>query len=312
LAYPDRVGQRRPGGDTRYLLRNGLGARLEPQALGLEEYLVAAELDGRLPESGILLAAPITLEEIRAVLGGDISEEAVVEWDPGTKAVRTLRRERLGALVLREAPLRDADPQLVTDALLEGIRRDGVGALPWSDSARTLRQRVGFLRQLDSGWPDWSDAGLEAGIQEWLGPHLTGMRRAADLAGLDWSEVLLGRLTWEQRRALDRLAPTHVVVPTGSRLPVEYADPAAPVLAVRLQEMFGCGETPRIGGGTVPITLHLLSPGRRPVQVTRDLARFWQTTYFEVRKDLKGRYPRHPWPDDPLAAEPTRRAKPRK
>jgi len=200
----------------------------------------------------------------------------------------------------------------VTDALLEGIRRTGVGCLPWSEMAKGVRQRIEFLRRIDQEWPDVSDAGLEARLSDLVRPYLAGLRRLEDLRRLDWTEVLLSGLSWERRAALDRLAPTHVTVPSGSRLPVDYADPAAPVLAVRLQEMFGECETPTVGGGAVPLTLHLLSPAGRPVQVTRDLAGFWRTTYFEVRRDLKGRYPRHHWPDDPLGAIPTRRAKPRK
>ncbi len=312
LAYPDRVAQRRAGGGERYLLRNGLGARVRPQALGAQEYLVAAELDGRLPESEILLGAPISLGEIRSIFAADIAEESVVEWDPGAQAVRAVRRERLGAVVLREGALADPEPERMTDALLEGIRRTGVGCLPLSETAKGVRQRIEFLRRIDQEWPDVSDLGLEARLSDRVRPYLAGLRRLEDLRRLDWTEVLLSGLSWERRAALDRLAPTHVTVPSGSRLPVDYADPAAPVLAVRLQEMFGERETPTVGGGAVPLTLHLLSPAGRPVQVTRDLAGFWRTTYFEVRRDLKGRYPRHHWPDDPLAATPTRRAKPRK
>ena len=312
LAYPDRVAQRRQGASYRFLLRNGLGAHVRPQALGAQEYLVAAELDGRPPESEILLAAPISLEEIRRAFAGDISGEVVVEWDPVAKAVRAVRRERLGALVLKEGSLADPDPELVTKALLEGIRRTGVAALPWSEGAQGIRRRIAFLRVVRSGWPDLSDSALEADPSVWLGPHVLGIRRWDDLRRVDWAEVLLAGLSWERRLELDRLAPTHVTVPSGSRLPVDYGDPAAPVLAVRLQEMFGQVETPTLADGAVAITLHLLSPAGRPVQVTRDLAGFWRSAYFEVRRDLRGRYPRHHWPDDPLEAAPTRRAKPRK
>ena len=311
LAYPDRVAHRRPGSRERYLLRNGLGARVRPQALGAQEYLVAAELDGRLPESEILLGAPISLGEIRSIFAADIAEESVVEWDPGAEAVRAVRRERLGALELREGTLADPEPERVTDALLEGIRRTGLGRLPLSELAKGVRHRIEFLRRIDQKWPDVSDTGLEARLSDRARPYLTGLRRLEDLRRLDWTEVLLSGLSWERRAALDRLAPTHVTVPSGSRLPVDYADPAAPVLAVWLQEMFGERETPTVGGGQVPLTLHLLSPAGRPVQVTRDLAGFWRSTYFEVRRDLKGRYPRHHWPDDPLAAIPTQRPKPR-
>jgi ATP-dependent helicase HrpB len=183
--------------------------------------------------------------------------------------------------------------------------------LEWSDAARLLRQRVAFARSLDPGWPDLSDAALLASLEDWLLPRLHGLRRRSDLARLDVHALLLDQLGWERRRQLDTLAPTHVEVPSGSRLPIDYADPAAPVLAVRLQEMFGLAETPRVGGGRVPLTLHLLSPAHRPVQVTRDLAGFWCGSYFDVRREMKGRYPKHPWPDDPRAATPTRRAKPR-
>ena len=163
----------------------------------------------------------------------------------------------------------------------------------------------------DATWPDVGDAALLASLDDWLAPHLEGMRRASDLAALDLSSLLLGRLSWQQRSALDTLAPSHLEVPTGSRIAVDYGDPASPVLAVRLQEMFGCRETPRVLGGRIPVTLHLLSPAHRPLQVTRDLAGFWRSSYKDVQKEMKGRYPRHPWPDDPMAAEPTRRAKPR-
>jgi ATP-dependent helicase HrpB len=168
---------------------------------------------------------------------------------------------------------------------------------------------MAFLHRLDAEWPDVSDGALEGRLESWLGSRITGMRRLEELRRTDLGEALLGLLGWDQRRRLDEWAPTHVQVPTGSRIPVNYADPDTPVLAVRLQEMFGQVDTPAVGRGQVPLTLHLLSPARRPVQVTRDLAGFWRTTYFQVRKDLRGRYPKHHWPDDPLAALPTRHAK---
>ena len=310
LAYPDRVAQRRPGPPGRFLLRNGRGAAFaEPQALGESPYLVAAELDGARPESRIFLAAPVTLAEIEEHFGDQITTEDVVEWDEAAGAVRARRRERLGALVLADAPLRDPDPAAVAAALAGAVRRAGVAALPWSKGARALQQRILFLRRLDPAWPDVSDEALLATLDDWLAPHLAGLRRRDDLARLDLAELLGARLTWEQRARLDRDAPTHVVVPSGSRIPIDYADPASPVLAVRLQEMFGLAETPAVGGGRVPLTLHLLSPAHRPVQVTRDLAGFWRDSYFDVRKDLRGRYPKHHWPENPMEAEPTARAK---
>jgi ATP-dependent helicase HrpB len=170
-----------------------------------------------------------------------------------------------------------------------------------------MRARLAFLHRLDASWPDVSDEALSAGLDQWLGPRLGGLRRLDELERVDLADLLTRLVPWDRRAALDRLAPAHVQVPSGSRIQVDYSDPEAPARAVRLQELFGLTETPAVGGGGVPLTLHLLSPARRPVQVTRDLAGFWRTTYFDVRRDLKGRYPKHHWPDDPLAAEPRRR-----
>jgi ATP-dependent helicase HrpB len=273
---------------------------------------VIPELDGKAPESRILVAAPISIEEIREQFESDIAIEEVVAWDPLSRAVGARRRERLGSIVLRDTAIRNPDPALVAGALMEGVRKEGLHVLPWDDGARRTRERITFVRTLDPGWPELSDTALAESLEEWLGPRAAGLARLDDLAGVDLSAALLDRLSWEQRAALDRLAPTHVTVPSGSRMPVDYGDPALPVLAVRLQEMFGLTETPRVGGGAVPLTLHLLSPAGRPVQVTRDIAGFWRTTYFEVRKDLKGRYPKHHWPDNPLEAEPTSRTRPRR
>ncbi|HEY7504438.1 MAG TPA: ATP-dependent helicase HrpB [Gemmatimonadales bacterium] len=309
MAYPDRVAQGRPGAPGRFLLRNGLGAYLDPQSLSAEGYLVACELEGREPESRILLAAPIGLAEIRKLFRDEVETEEVVEWDLQTRAVIARRRERLGAIVLRETHISRPDPQRVAEALLQGVHSESLNVLPWSDGARRTRERISFVRSLDPSWPDVSDAALGETLERWLGPRVRGMSRLSDLGKVDLGAAVLDLLSWEQRAALDRLAPSHLVMPSGSRLAVDYRDPAQPVLAVRLQELFGQTETPRVGGGKIPLTLHLLSPAGRPVQVTRDLAGFWRTTYFDVRKDLKGRYPKHPWPDDPLVAEPTRRAK---
>ncbi|MDX1531631.1 MAG: ATP-dependent helicase C-terminal domain-containing protein, partial [Rhodothermales bacterium] len=186
-------------------------------------------------------------------------------------------------------------------------------ALPWSKEARRLRERLGFLHHHEpEAWPDVSDAALTATLDAWLLPHLVGVRRLDDLRRLDLGAVLLAPLGWPERQRLDAWAPTHVTVPSGSNRPIDYGDPEAPVLAVRLQEVFGLEETPRVAGGRVPLTMHLLSPAQRPVQVTQDLRSFWRDAYFDVRKDLRGRYPKHHWPEDPLRAEPTARAKRRK
>ncbi|HEX2093709.1 MAG TPA: ATP-dependent helicase HrpB [Longimicrobiaceae bacterium] len=312
FAYPDRIAQRRPGQPGRFLLRNGRGAVLDAtQALVEAPFLVAADLDGQGRESRIFLAAPLAGEELEAHFGEQIETEESVAWDVEARAVRARRRERLGALTLRDAPIMDPDPGAVAAALLEGIAREGIAALPWTRAARQLQERLVFLHRLDPAWPDASDAALAASLATWLGPHLYGLRRLDEVARLDLVSLLLGLLPRERRAALDELAPTHLVVPSGSRIPIDYSDPQAPVLAVRLQEVFGMTETPRIARGAVPLTLHLLSPAHRPVQVTRDLASFWRTTYFEVKKDLKGRYPKHYWPDDPLQATPTHRTRPR-
>jgi ATP-dependent helicase HrpB len=312
LAYPDRIGRRRPGKPGRFLLRNGRGAALaESDPLASSPYLVAAELDGQGRESRVYLAAPVDQDEIERHFADQLQREQSVAWDAEAKAVRARRRERLGALVLREATLSNPDPDLVTAALLEGIAGEGIGALGWSKGAAQLRERIAFLHHHDPSWPDVSDAALAGSLAEWLGPYVYGMTRLDEVQRIDLTEILLGMLGWERRAAVDELAPSHLEVPSGSRIPIDYADPDAPVLAARLQELFGMTETPRVAGGRVPLTIHLLSPAHRPVQVTRDLASFWRSGYFEVKKDLKGRYPKHYWPDDPLQAQATSRVRPR-
>ena len=312
LAYPDRVAKRRPGDDGRYIMRNGSGARLDDgSALTRAPFLVVADLDGRVPDSGIYLAAPVDRADIERVFAPQVVTEDEIEWDATLGGVRATQRERLGAIVLRESPIRDPDELVVARVVMDAIARgDGV-ALHWSDAARQLRQRLAFLRSIDSEWPDLSDAALVESMEDWLLPRLIGLQRRSEVEQLDLAGIVSEWLTWEQRRALDVLAPTHVAVPTGSRIAVDYDDPSAPALAVRLQELFGLAETPSIAGGAVPLTLRLLSPARRPVQVTRDLAGFWRSSYFDVRRDLRGRYPKHEWPEDPLSATPTRRPKPR-
>ena len=313
LAYPDRVAKRRPGGRGSFLLANGRGAALrEADPLASAEYLAVAETDDAGREARILAAAPLDEATLEMVLGDRIAWVETVAWDAAEQAVAARRQRRLGALVLADAALPNPGPTAVTAALLEGVRRLGLAALPWRDGAVALRQRVGFARTLEGdAWPDWSDAALTETMEEWLGPHLSGMRRRADLDRLDLAQILATALGWERQRALDALAPATIPIPSGRRAAIDYSDPAQPVLAVKLQEMFGQAETPRVGGGRVPVAIHLLSPAGRPLQVTRDLAGFWAGSYAEVRRDMRGRYPRHPWPDDPLAAPATARAKPR-
>ncbi|MEJ8547540.1 ATP-dependent helicase HrpB [Brevibacillus borstelensis] len=312
-AFPDRIAQRRANG--RFLLQNGRGAVFTGmQPLANVPYLVAAELDDHGTESTIYLAAPLEAEQLEKYFVDQLEKERLVYWDSDQQSVRARVRKRLGALVVQEAPLPDPDPEDTMHALLSGIASEGLELLPWTKQARQLQQRLQFMHgqeQGESKWPDVSDEELRETLSDWLGPHLHGMRKRADLQRLSLADILLGLISWEQRRELDKEAPTHIGVPSGSRVPVDYSDPAAPVLSVRLQELFGLMQTPRICYGRVPLTLHLLSPAHRPVQVTRDLASFWQSAYFDVKKDLKGRYPKHYWPDDPMQASPTSKAKPR-
>jgi ATP-dependent RNA helicase HrpB len=311
LAYPDRIARRRPGTVPRFHLRNGTGATLpEGDPLGQEAFLVIAESDGRAPEARAWLTAPIDLAGIEEDFGDQIVDVESAEWDD-EHGVRAVRERRLGSLVLSRSALRDPEVALVASAVAEGIRRRGLELLPWTEGARRLRQRIAFLHAHDPQWPDMSDESLTTALLDQLHGALGQVRSAGGLRNLDVSSALLGMLDWDHRRRLDQLAPTHFEAPTGSRIPVDYSDPHAPTVSVRLQEMFGTRDTPSVLGGRVALTLQLLSPAQRPVQVTRDLAGFWRSSYFDVRKDLRARYPKHPWPDDPLSAQPTRRAKPR-
>ena len=310
LAYPDRVGIRRAGQGGRFLLRNGQGAFTEAPSLIRAEFVVAAELDGNPRDSRIWLGALLERAEVLALFGSQLEDAEVVGWDEQADTLVAVRRKQLGAIIMEEKPLRNPEAALVQGVVLERVRRLGLDRLGWNEESLALRQRLAFChRHLGAGWPAVDDDALLRRLDQWLGPALTGVRRGADLERLDPGPALHGLLDWDQRRRLEELAPTHLPVPTGSRIRVDYTDPEAPVLAVRLQEVFGLTETPRIAGGRVPITMHLLSPAQRPVQVTRDLAGFWRSSYFDVKKEMKGRYPKHHWPDDPLVAEPTRRTK---
>ncbi|MBL0937545.1 MAG: ATP-dependent helicase HrpB [Gemmatimonadaceae bacterium] len=312
LAFPDRVAQRRTGSEGRYLLRNGSGAVVaKGDALYEEPWLAIAELEGQPPEYRIVRAAPLTLEEIKDAVGEQFARESLVTWDDRARTVKTVERVRLGAITVEERPLRDVDAEAVRDVLTQELVRAGAAAWPWREGATRLRERLAFLHHHDASWPDVSDSALAESISEWLAPYLDGARSWAHLERVDWHEALASLVPWNLRAVLDRLAPTHLEVPSGSNITVDYSEPAAPILSVKLQEVFGWTSTPMLFDGRVPVTLHLLSPAQRPVQVTRDLAGFWKTGYFEVRKELRGRYPRHPWPDDPLTAQATRRAKPR-
>lgn len=318
-AFPDRVAQRRPGGGNRYLLANGRGASLsQVSTVSSSPYLVAVELDdAEGAQASIRLAAPLELPQIEAALAGQIVDADESEADPGSGALRLWRRRRLGALVLEERRL-EVDAGAAAQWLLDGVRREGLDALPWGPASKALRARFALIAAHaadtgDSGTdlPDMDEAALLEGLDTWLLPAVHGLTRLDQLSDRALHDALLSRLSHAQRRRLEQWAPTHVVVPTGSRIAIDYLDDNAPCIEVRLQEVFGLADTPRLVGGRVPVTLKLLSPARRPVQITQDLARFWRGSYAEVRKDMRGRYPRHYWPENPLEAEPVRGVRPR-
>jgi ATP-dependent helicase HrpB len=314
FAYPDRIAQRR--GQDRFLLRSGRGAALpHTQLLSMEPYIVAAELDDQGADSRIHLAAPLGEAELERFFRSQMTDESSVQWDRSSQTVKARKQLRLGSLLIRDVPDPQPDRDECTAALMHGISQEGIGILPWSKATRQLQQRMQFMHRFDRSaaaqWPDMADEALLETLPDWLAPHTGGVRSRGGLQQLQLAAILESLLTWEQRRELDAHAPTHLTVPSGSRIPVDYSEPESPMLAVRLQELFGLTETPRIAKGRVPVTIHLLSPAQRPVQVTKDLASFWKSAYFEVKKDLKGRYPKHYWPDNPLEAMPTNRAKPR-
>lgn len=313
LAYPDRIAQRQSGSDARYVLANGRGALFTtPDPLGSEPYLAIAELDGGAQWAKIGLAAPISQAEIESLYAGQIVETEAVTWDEQSQAVQALRQRRLGGLILSQRSLPKPDSSLIATALLQGLRQAGLNALAWTPELRQWQARVQFLRRTegsDSSWPDLSDDALLQTLDQWLGPYLQGITTLDRVKRIDLHQPLQALLTWDLQRQLEHLAPTHLAVPSGSNIRVDYESGDIPILAVRLQELFGCQDTPRVAGGKVPVMLHLLSPAKRPVQVTKDLASFWANAYQEVRKELRGRYPKHSWPDNPLTAPPTAKAK---
>lgn len=311
LAYPDRIAQQTA--HARFRLVSGRAVRLsEDDPLAASEYLVVAQLDAGEKEGWVRLAAAISLPELRDLPDLQIERQARIYWDSPSQRVRAQTVESLGAVVLSRLPLQDADPVALRRALLEGIAEQGLKVLPWSKGLRRWQARLCWLRAAleDSELPDLSDAWLLRHLSEWLGPWLEGMTQLTQLQRLDLDAILRSRLSWEQQQRIEQEAPSHLQVPSGSRIPLHYTPGTVPVLAVRLQELFGLAETPRVGRGRVPVMLHLLSPAQRPMQITDDLGGFWQRTYPEVKKELKGRYPKHYWPDDPLQAVATARAKP--
>ncbi len=320
LAYPDRIAQQRRCGGANYKLANGRAAQfVEPDVLMKEPWLVIADLGGcqGQREERIYLAADLDSGLFDTVLQDQVNQVDELEWDEREGVLKAERQRRVGELVLSCSALPGLDGEARCKALIGLVRRKGIELLPWTPELRQWQARIALLRRLEleqkgeSEWPDLSDVALLTSLEQWLAPYLGKINRLSHFASLDLPNTLLGLLPWPLPQRLDELAPKTLQVPSGSRIALDYLE-HPPVLAVRLQELFGLAETPRIAGGRQGVLLHLLSPARRLVQVTQDLASFWANTYVEVKKDLKGRYPKHWWPDNPMEAEPTARAKPRR
>jgi ATP-dependent helicase HrpB len=313
LAYPDRIAKSRGGGQGAFLLANGRGGHVDPaSSLAREPFLAVAELTGAAAASRIVLAAPITLEEIEARFADRIEDRDAVTFDAGSASLRARRTRRLGAIVLAEQ-IKQVSPDAGTSrTLADGIVRLGLNTLPWSKAALQFRTRVGFLRKAEGDeWPDLSDEGLAKSTAGWLEPILLDKTARGAIGADELSDAVMNALPWQLRRRLDDEAPTHFTAPTGTAVPIDYAAEQGPTVSIRVQELFGLSKHPAIAGGRVPLVIELLSPGHKPVQITRDLPGFWRGSYADVRVEMRGRYPRHPWPDDPANASPTRRAKPR-
>jgi len=315
LAFPDRVARNRGNGS--FVLANGRGAAVDPaSALARAPYIAVAELTGTAAQGRILLAARITQDDIERHFAGEIETTDEVTFDRTAMALRARRRRALHAITLSEAPLALSPSAETARVLADGLIAAGLDRLPWSKPSKQWRDRVMFLRKaeadpLASPWPDLSDDALAAQREAWLVPALYDKASLKEFSAGDLSEALMTLLPWELRARLEREAPTHFEAPTGTLLAIDYEAEQGPTIAVRLQELFGLNTHPSIAKGAIALVLELLSPAHRPVQVTRDLPGFWRGSYAAVRSDLRGRYPRHPWPEDPASAVPTRRVKPR-
>lgn len=308
LAYPDRIGLKRPGDGARYVLSGGKGAVIDnTDPLARSRMIVATDLDGDPREAKVRQGLTIDEAAVRRLFADQIGWQDICEWSRREGRVIARRQERRGALVLADRAWPDAPPEARARAALDGARLLG---LPWTDAARRYRARVELLRREGADLPDFTDQGLLARAEDWLLPHLSAVRTEADLKALDLTEALKGALTWDEQQTVNRLAPGHFTTPLGRAVPIDYGGDH-PAITLRLQELFGVTVHPTVGPKRLPLRITLLSPGQRPVQVTMDLPGFWASSYADVRKDMRGDYPRHPWPEDPTAAEPTLRAKPR-
>ncbi|MCR9214491.1 MAG: ATP-dependent helicase HrpB [Proteobacteria bacterium] len=315
FAYPDRIGELRKGSQVQYRLTGGRGARLlENDRLSSEPYIVVADLDGKDREAIIHLAAPIAFKDLVSAFKEAFREDDRVYWDDKKQRVLSVTEKKLGALVLDQKKQLDPDPDEVLAVLVKTLGEEGLGFLSWGDDSLSLLARLKFARHhgTTEDWPDYSETALLENLEHWLGPYLSGISSLSEIKALKIHPILEAGLSHAQKKELSRFAPVTIEVPSGSKVRLDYTDPEMPVLAVRLQEVFGLENVPKLAGGRIPVSIHLLSPARRPLQITSDLAGFWRTSYHDVKKDMKGRYPKHYWPDDPLQAEPTSRAKPRK
>jgi ATP-dependent helicase HrpB len=314
LAYPDRIAKNRGGGGGSFLLANGRGGIVDiASALATEPFLVVAELAGTAAQSHIVLAAPITLSEIEAIFGNEVETRGQVVFDSASLGLRGRRSRRLGAIVLAEQPLPVTPTAETARILSDSLAKLGLDHLPWTRTSKQWRNRVMFLRRAEGGeWPDLSNEALVERADEWLQPLLAGKTTIGAIHPEEIDNALAALLPFPLRHRLDAEAPTHLLVPSGSRIAIDYEAEEGPKVSVRVQELFGLDRHPTIAAGRVSLVLELLSPANRPVQITRDLPGFWRGSYAAVRSEMKGRYPRHPWPDDPLTAPATRRTKPRR
>ena len=314
LAFPERIAKNRGGTAGAFLLANGRGANLDPASpLAREPFLAVAELAGSAAQGRILSAAPITLDEIETHFADRIVAREDVAFDAASLSLRGRNSRRLGAIVLGEQAVPVLPDENNARLFAESIANLGIDRLPWTEALKQWRDRVMFLRRSEGAeWPDLSDAALAGSAAEWLARALGGRTALAGLPADEFAAALGELLPWPLRRRLDAEAPIYFEAPTGTRVPIDYASEGGPKIAIRVQELFGLDRHPAIAGGKVPLAIELLSPAQRPVQTTRDLPGFWRGSYAAVRAEMRGRYPKHPWPEDPIAAAPTRRAKPRK
>ena len=311
LAYPDRIAKAR-GAPGAFVMANGRGGQVEPHdALAREPFLAVAEIAGGAASARILLAAPIELADIESEFASHIATRDELTFDRNASALRARRVKRLHALVLAEQTLAVPASPEAAQALARGVGEVGVSRLPWTKALAQWRNRVLFLRRADASWPDLSDEALAKAAPEWLAPFIEGRTSVAAITPDDLDQALKALVPWDLARRLEAEAPTHFAAPTGNTHPIDYEAEEGPVLAIRVQELFGLKQHPAVAGGRLPLVLHLLSPAHRPIQITKDLPGFWKGSWSAVKAEMKGRYPKHPWPDDPAEAAPTARAKPR-